>query len=95
MAEMRNITELDLELAGLFYPILIELAKNDAPLTYSGLKARAKHEHPGHGASVDRCADQAVGRRLEVIRRFTSSKDYPDVSARPCQRDVAGASAGC
>ena len=24
MAEMRNITELDLELAGLFYPILIE-----------------------------------------------------------------------
>ena len=32
MAEMRNITELDLELAGLFYPILIELAKNDAPL---------------------------------------------------------------
>jgi hypothetical protein len=78
---LQNVTELDLQLAGLFYPVLVGLAREEQTITYSGLKDRTKAEFPRDADAIDRCTDQAVGRRLEVVRMFTTDRGYPDLTS--------------
>ena len=85
---MRNVTPLDLQLAGFFYPVLIEVAKEEGTITYGGLRERTKRENPASAEAVDRCTDQSVGRRLEVVRMFTDERGYPDLTSLVLNKDT-------
>lgn len=74
------LTEIDIELATIFYPMLVELARDNAIDTYQNLLIRARLRHPGN-ARLERAIPLSVGRRLEVIRLFTRPRGYPDLSA--------------
>jgi hypothetical protein len=43
-----NITLIDVQLASVYYPILVDLAKHKHCLTYSELVDRAQCENPDH-----------------------------------------------
>ena len=77
----RTLTPLDLELAAFFYAVLIEVAKANGTITYRALRERTKADNPASADLVDRCANKSVGRRLEVVRMFTSDRGYPDLTS--------------
>lgn len=45
-----NVTLIDIQLASVYYPILVDLAKHKHCLTYTELVDRAKHENPTIGS---------------------------------------------
>lgn len=73
------LTETDIELATIFYPILVELARDNAIDHYDGLLERALKVHPDNEL-LARAIPLSVGRRLEVVRLFTRASQYPDLS---------------
>lgn len=85
---LKTITDLDLELASAFYPVLVEKAGDVKKLSYNDLKRAAESKFPTLADEINRCTDQAVGRRLEVIRLFTEDKGYPDLSCLVVNRQT-------
>ena len=83
---MKSITDLDLELASGFYPVLVDYAKRVEILSYNDLKQATASRFPSLANEIERCTDQAVGRRLEVIRLFTMEKGYPDLTSLVVRR---------
>ena len=75
----RNITLNDVQLASAYYPILIDLAKHKARLTYSGLVEKAKNVYPAN-AAVQKAIAVSTGRKLEVVRVFTAERELPDLT---------------
>lgn len=77
-----NITQLDVELASYYYPILVGVAKasHEALISYSELVETAKKLHP-ENANVQNAIAVSTGRRLDVVRRFTNGKNYPDITS--------------
>lgn len=75
-----NITLTDVQLASVYYPILIELAKHKHCLTYGELVERAQHLHPDKPV-VQKAIAVSTGRRLDVVRIFTSERDLPDLTS--------------
>lgn len=75
----KNITLNDVQLASAYYPILIELAKHKHCLTYSDLVANAKETYPTN-AVVQRAIAVSAGRKLDVVRIFTSERELPDLT---------------
>ena len=75
----RNITLNDVQLASAYYPILIDLAKHKRCLTYSELVERAKATFPTRPA-VQGAIAVSAGRKLDVVRIFTSERDLPDLT---------------
>jgi hypothetical protein len=77
-----NITQLDIELASFYYPILVSIAKNDsdALISYSELVETAKKLHP-ENTNIQNAIAVSTGRRLDVVRRFTNEKNYPDITS--------------
>ena len=75
-----NITLLDIQLASAYYPILIDLAKHKHCLTYGELVERAKAEYPDK-PFVQKAIAVSAGRRLDVVRIFTSERDFPDLTS--------------
>src|SRR3989339_1531435 len=71
-----NITLTDVQLASAYYPILVDLAKHKHCLTYGELVDRAKTEYPDK-AVVRNAIAVSTGRRLDVVRLFTSERDLP------------------
>ncbi len=75
-----KVTLVDVQLASAYYPILVDLAKHKHCLTYGELVEQAKKTYPDRPV-VQRAIAVSTGRRLDVVRRFTSERDLPDLSA--------------
>jgi len=74
-----NVTRIDVHLANAYYPILIDLARNNQLITYGDLVDRAKMIYP-ENAFVQNAIPVSTGRRLDVVRSFTSSRGLPDIT---------------
>ena len=75
----KNVTLNDVQLASAYYPILIDLAKHKHELTYSELVERAKDAYPDRPA-VQKAIAVSTGRKLDVVRLFTSERELPDLT---------------
>ncbi len=75
-----NITLNDVQLAAAYYPILIDLAKHKHCLTYGELVTEAKEIYPDK-EYVQNAIAVSTGRKLDVVRIFTSERDLPDLSS--------------
>ncbi|MBA1431047.1 hypothetical protein IFT37_09080 [Pseudomonas fluorescens] len=75
-----NVTLIDVQLASVYYPILVDLAKHKHCLTYTELVDRAKHEHPDSEV-VQNAIPVSTGRRLDVVRLFTDERELPDLTS--------------
>jgi len=75
-----NITLNDVQLAAIYYPILIELARNKRCISYGELISRAKELHP-NTEYVQRAIPVSTGRKLDVVRLFISESGLPDVTS--------------
>ncbi|ODS04564.1 hypothetical protein [Vibrio scophthalmi] len=76
----KNITLNDVQLAAIYYPILIDLARHKHCLTYGELVKRAQEEHPTK-EYVQNAIAVSTGRKLDVVRLFTDDRDLPDVTS--------------
>lgn len=76
----KKITLNDVQLASAYYPILVGLAKVKRRLTYSELVDQAKEMYPDL-EYVQGAIPVSTGRKLEVVRMFTSERKLPDVSS--------------
>ena len=76
----QNITLNDVQLATVYYPILIDLAKHKHCLTYGELVERAKEENPKNKI-VKNAIAVSTGRKLDVVRIFTKGRGLPDVTS--------------
>jgi hypothetical protein len=76
----KNITQIDVQLASAYYPILIDLAKHKHCLTYGELVERAKETYPDK-LVVKNAIAVSTGRRLDVVRIFTSERELPDLTS--------------
>jgi hypothetical protein len=74
------VTLTDIELASAYYPILINLAKKKQTVSYGELVNLAKNDNPDK-AGVQNAIPVSTGRRLEVVRKFTTQKNLPDITA--------------
>lgn len=74
------MTELDVEIAALFYPILVEVARAKELVSFGDLIRRTQERHPDNPA-MQRQVPVGVGRRLEAVRVFTDAKGYPDLTS--------------
>lgn len=75
-----NVTLTDVLLASAYYPILVDLAKHKHCLTYGELLERAKAEYPERPI-VQKAIAVSTGRRLDVVRMFTSERQLPDLTS--------------
>ena len=75
-----NITLNDIQLATVYYPILVDLARNNQTLSYGELVVRAKREHPDNPV-VQNAIAVSVGRKLDVIRLFVGERELPDLTS--------------
>ncbi len=82
----KNITLNDVQLASAYYPILIDLAKHKHCLTYSELVAKAKERYPTE-AVVRHAIAVSTGRKLDVVRIFTSKRELPDLTCLIINKD--------
>lgn len=76
----QNITLLDVQLARIYLPFLVELARDKNVWTYTQLVDAAKRAHPGLG-HVQNAIPISAGRRLEVIRLYCSEEGIPDLAS--------------
>ncbi|AZE90101.1 hypothetical protein [Pseudomonas orientalis] len=75
-----NVTLIDVQLASVYYPILVDLAKHKHCLTYTELVDRAQHENPDNEV-VRNAIPVSTGRRLDVVRLFTDERGLPDLTS--------------
>ena len=76
----KNLTLLDVQLARIYYPLLIDLAKHKHSLTYGELVSEAKNLHP-HLDYVQNAFPLSIGRRLNAVWHFTEERELPDLTA--------------
>lgn len=76
----QNITLNDVQLAAVYYPILVDLAKHKHCLTYGELVDLAKEQHPNIDY-VQNAIPVSTGRKLDVVRIFTRERELPDVTS--------------
>jgi hypothetical protein len=75
----RSRTVLDLQLASVFFPILLELAKDKRTITQTELVERARQAHPRRKI-VQNADPLETGRRMAVVRSFTDEQGLPDLA---------------
>jgi hypothetical protein len=75
-----SVTAVDLELAAIYYPILVEKARLKLCITYGELVDLAKNLHPDNPV-IQNALAISTGRRLDVVRMFTSAHGLPDLSS--------------
>lgn len=76
----QNITLNDVQLAAIYYPLLIDLAKHKHCLTYGELVEQAKDIYPDL-EYVQNAIAVSTGRKLDVVRIFTAERNLPDVTS--------------
>lgn len=77
---MVNVTETDIVLAEIYYPILVEVATQKNTIEYGELVMRAKADHPNN-PYVSHAIPTTAGRALAVVRSFTEELSLPDLSS--------------
>ena len=77
-----NRTHADIELAKVYFEILVELAKseNHQTIEYGQLVDEARARHPGN-RYVQGAIATNIGRRLDTLRDFGTAQGLPDLSA--------------
>lgn len=73
------MTELDVEIAGLLYPVLVEVARARELISFGDLIRRTQKGHPDN-AAMQRQVPVGMGRRLATVRVFTKAQGYPDLT---------------
>ncbi|WP_084583799.1 hypothetical protein [Sphingomonas azotifigens] len=73
------MTELDLEIAAMLYPVLVEAAPDVELLPFRELIRRAQVRYPD-SAAMQRQVPVGIGSRLATIRAFTEPRGYPDLT---------------
>ncbi len=76
----QNITLLDIQLARVYLPLLVDLARRKETCTYTELVDLAKENHP-ENPDVQQAIPVSTGRRLEVIRLYCEQESLPDLAA--------------
>jgi len=79
---MTNRTLIDIELARIYFDILVTLAKDNKEQTinYGKLADLAKAQYPD-SPHIQAAIATNMGRRLDALREFTSSNQMPDLSS--------------
>jgi hypothetical protein len=93
LGQYTNVTLIDVQLASSYYPLLVDLAKHKHCLTYGELVERAKEEYPDR-AVVQKAIAVSTGRRLDVVRMFTSERELPDLTALVINKESGECGAG-
>lgn len=75
-----NITERSLRLAAVYFPLLVECAKQKELIYYGELVERAKALHPDSG-DVQNAIPVSTGRVLDVIRTFCLTRGLPNLGS--------------
>ena len=75
-----NVTPIDVQLASAYFPLLVDLAREKHCLTYGELVERAKGKYPDR-LPVQNAIAVSTGRRLDVVRMFTSERELPDLTS--------------
>ena len=73
------MTELDMEIAALLYPVLVDVARSGEPISFGDLIHRTQERHPDNIA-IQHQVPVGLGRRLETVRAFTEDRGYPDLT---------------
>lgn len=89
----KNITLNDVQLAAAYYPILIDLAKHKHCLTYGELVENAQEMYPDK-EYVKSAIAVSTGRKLDVVRIFTSERNLPDVTSLIINKNQGECGAG-
>ncbi|MCG7538245.1 GIY-YIG nuclease family protein [Pseudoalteromonas sp. OF7H-1] len=82
-----HVTELDLLMAELIYPILVELAPTGETITYKGVVKKVQDTYPGI-PEVKSLHHRHIGRRLGTIWRFTEKYGCPHIGALVINQDT-------
>lgn len=92
---MTTRTLLDIELAKLFFEILVDLALNQrgTTITYGNLVKAAKKKFPDN-QFVGSAIPTNLGRRLDALREFTNQRGLPDLSALVVSQSTGDNGAG-
>jgi hypothetical protein len=88
-----DVTSVDVQLATAYYPLLVELARQQQCVSYGELVARAKVKYPGSPV-VRKAIVVSTGRRLDVVRLFTSARTLPDLTSLVVDRGAGERGAG-
>lgn len=88
-----NTTITDIQLASIYYKILIDLAKHKHCLTYGELVERAKQENPNHPA-IQNAIPVSTGRRLNVVRLFTTDRNLLDLTCLVISKNLGECGTG-
>jgi len=72
----RKPTQTDYVLAKAFYPLLIDIVKNQQEVTFQQFVENAKSQYP-QIKEVQSAVPVITGRRLEYIRMFTIKENLP------------------
>ena len=72
-------TDLELHIAGLFYPILLQLAKDKTVMTYKELIKKAQELNPNDSAIMNMIPVRS-GKVLGVIYHFAEMNGLPRIS---------------
>ena len=86
---MNNRTNVDIELARVYFEILVDIAKNyrGRTIQYGELVLEAKRLH-ANNPIVRNAIPTNIGRRLDALRDFTSTNQLPDLSALVVSRST-------
>ena len=79
MSKQQNLTILDIKLAKIYFPLLIELALHKHTLTYGELVEKAKQMHPDLDY-VQNAFPLSIGRRLNAVWYYTEERELPDLT---------------
>lgn len=86
---MSERTLLDIELAKLYFEVLVTLAKTspEKTITYGDLVKETRSQF-ANNPIVQSAIATNIGRRLDALREFTSSHQLPDLSALAVNQDT-------
>ena len=88
-----NATTVDVQLARAYFPLLVEIAKLKQRVTNGELVAKAKLAYPDTTV-VQKAIVVSTGRRLDVVRQFTTERSLPDLTLLVVNQGAGEASAG-
>ena len=75
-----NITLNDVQLAACYFPLLVQLARNNRTTTYGELVEAAQKQFPDK-EYVQNAIPVSTGRKLDVVRIFATERGLPDISS--------------
>ena len=88
-----NETPIDYHLAQVYFGLLLELAKKQQRITYGELVALAQSHYP-EDEIVQNAIAVSVGRRLEIVYRFTQEHEFPDLTVLAYNKGTEECGAG-